>query len=47
LYDRYSIPGTGNIFSILNNIQTVSEAHPVSYMKGTEGFFPEGKVAGA
>jgi hypothetical protein len=36
--DRISIPGKGKRFSVLNNIQTYSEAHSASYPKDTVFF---------
>jgi len=33
--------------SLHHHVQTVSGAHPISYPKGTEGFFPGRKVAEA
>jgi hypothetical protein len=39
LDSRGSIPGSGNRFSILHNVQTGSEAHPASYPVGIAGCF--------
>jgi hypothetical protein len=38
---RGSIPGRGNIFSLLHSVQTGSRAHPTSYSMGTGGKRPE------
>jgi hypothetical protein len=37
----------GKKFSFLHLIQTDSGAHPAFYPMDIEGFFPEGKAAGA
>jgi hypothetical protein len=48
LDDWGSIPGGGrNYFSLLYCIHTGSKAHPASYPMGNDGYFPEGKMAGA
>jgi hypothetical protein len=38
--------GAGN-FSLHHRVQNGFEAHPASYLMGTRGSFPGGKVAGA
>jgi hypothetical protein len=43
---RGSFPETGN-FSLLHRVQTGSGDHPASYPKGTRGYFPWHKTAGA
>jgi hypothetical protein len=41
------IAGRGKRFSLLHNVHTGSDIHPVSYKMGTEGCVPGGKTAGA
>jgi hypothetical protein len=43
-----SISGTGKrrAFSLFQNVQIGSGAHPSSYSVGTRGFFHRGEVAG-
>jgi hypothetical protein len=42
---RSSSPG--RVTNFLHLVQTASGAHPASYPRGTGGFFPRAKAAGA
>jgi len=46
LRNRYSVPRRGRGFSLFQNVQTGSGAHPSSYSVGTTSFFYEGKEGG-
>jgi hypothetical protein len=46
LDDRGSIPGMRSDFSLRHHAQTGSGIHPVSYIVGTEGAFPEDIATG-
>jgi hypothetical protein len=43
----YGVEVQLHAFSLLQNVQTGSEAHPASYTMGTGECFPEGKKASA
>jgi hypothetical protein len=44
---RVQFPAGAGNFSLYQRVQNGSGAHPASYLMGTRGSFPGGKVAGA
>jgi hypothetical protein len=43
---RVQVPAGVREFPLLQNVQTSSEAHPISYSMGTRGSLPGGKAVG-